>query len=60
LGKIVCNYLARNLKCTVLKVPHPSPMTTIRKDDYIRDVANRLNNVLNVHGSVATGDASSK
>jgi hypothetical protein len=54
LGKTVCDYLAKNLKCTVLKVPHPSPMTMIRKDDYIRDVANRLNNVLNAHASVAT------
>jgi hypothetical protein len=60
LGKMVCNYLARNLKCTVLKVPHPSPMTTIRKDDYIKDITNRLNNVLNVQECDATKSPSTR
>jgi hypothetical protein len=48
LGKEVCNYLANQLKCTVLKCPHPSPMTQIRKDDYIKDITNMLNNVQGV------------
>jgi hypothetical protein len=59
LGKTVCDYLAKRLKCTVLKCPHPSPMTQIPKDAYIKDIINRLKNVLNAHGSVARDDDSS-
>jgi hypothetical protein len=54
LGKSVCDYLAKRLKCTVLKCPHPSPMTQIPKDAYTKDITNRLNNVLNAQECDAT------